>query len=479
MKKFILIILVFLVTFANADTNLNPVRLDSVSEAWLEGNIDKCYSRLLEIYNAKPDSFTVVYNLGYINLLNGNYSQALSFFEQANKINPKYPYVHLNISKIYENSGNLTSAKNVLLLGQKAESDNYEIQLALARVYKKLGKMKDAIELYSSLVDDFDDEIEPRIELASIYRQQKNLKAALQLIESGEDEMADSQSLLEKYKYHRDANEGKEAKQTLLKMYSTYPNVEKLEKYQDTLRMKYHVDQLPEPKKLPEYNFKLDPEEKINYMVEYGFIKLGWMKIRIEDELIINGRKIYHIVFYVDSNPDFDFIISLHHIYESFIDAETLSIVRSRLYTPGENNNFVRMYYFDYDKNSFNSFGIKSDGRFNKIQLDLPNTAQDGTSMLFWARGIVSNKSSGTTIAIINEKYKYAVIDFLDEKEEVEVKNSSVIANKIFAQAKFSGIAGMNGDAHGWFSTDNQSIPLVGKIEIIVGSITVRIDDEK
>ena len=37
----------------------------------------------------------------------------------------------------------------------------------------------------------------------------------------------------------------------------------------------------------------------------------------------------------------------------------------------------------------------------------------------------------------------------------------------------------MNGDAYGWFSIDNQAVPLQGKIEIIVGSITVRIDDEQ
>ena len=65
-----------------------------------------------------------------------------------------------------------------------------------------------------------------------------------------------------------------------------------------------------------------------------------------------------------------------------------------------------------------------------------------------------------------------------DLPSKVEVKGNDVNSRKIFAQAKFSGIAGMNGDAYGWFSTDNQSIPLEGKIEIIVGSITVRVDDE-
>ncbi len=64
--------------------------------------------------------------------------------------------------------------------------------------------------------------------------------------------------------------------------------------------------------------------------------------------------------------------------------------------------------------------------------------------------------------------------------------NKSAIADrsiyedvKIFARAEFKGVAGMNGDAWGWFSSDYRSAPLKGSIEIIVGSITVEVDEEK
>jgi len=458
--------------------NLKPVRHDAITEAWLTRDRESCFNQLLKTYKAHPDSFILAYNLGYLSYLNGQMSQALNYFQEAKKLNPSYPYCHLLISKIYQQSGNIVSANNIIKLGLEIESDNYELQLELARVYSKTENYEEAIQIYLELIDAYEDEFEPRSELAGVYRSQKRFNRATNLLDFSDDEYPESIAILEKYKILRDNKKNGEAKIALMDLLSTYPKSEKYKKYIDTLRINYGVNNPPAAEELVKYNYVLDTHEKLNYMVEYGFITLGWMRVRLEKEMIINGKKVYHIVFYIDSNPKYDFIISLHPIYESYIDAESLSAVQSRLYTPDGESNLVRMYYFDYEKNEFTSYRVKQDGRFELFMKDLPNAAQDGTSMLYLARGLVSNKSSGTTVVVVNEKYKYAIIKYLDETEEIEVNGEDVKALKIFAQAKFSGIAGMNGDAYGWFSKDNQAVPLEGKIEIIVGSITVRVDNE-
>lgn len=475
-KLIFLLILLNITAYSQRDLKL--VRHDAITESWLAGDRESCYNKLVQAYKSYPDSFIISYNLGYLNLLDGKLSRALSFFQDAKKLNPEYPYTYLMISKIYQQSNNIVSANTVLHTGLKYDSDNYELQLQLARVYKITENFDEAIQIYSKLIDEYEDEFEPRSELASIYRAQKRYNRAANLLDFSSEEYPESIAVLEKYKLYRDSKNEEEAKKALLILLSTYPNSSKFQKYVDTLKINYGVNDPPEPEKFVQYKYQLDPSEKLNYMVEYGFLTLGWMKVRLEKEIIINGKKVYHIVFYIDSNPDFDFIISLHPIYESYIDAETLSAVRSRLYTPEGEDTYLRMYYFDYDKNIFTSYCIKNDGRYVLLSKDLPNAAQDGTSMLYLARGLVSNKISGTTVVVINEKFKYAVIKFLNETEEVDVNGEDVNALKIFAQAKFSGVAGMNGDAYGWFTTDNQSVPLEGKIEIIVGSITVRIADE-
>jgi tetratricopeptide (TPR) repeat protein len=478
MNKF-LFFLIFLSTVAFSQENLNPVRHDAITEAWLTRDTESCFNKLIEAYKSYPDSFVLAYNLGYLSFLDGKMSQALDYFQDAKNLNPEYPYNYLMISKIYQQSGNLVSSNNVLQFGLEIESDNYDLLLELARISNKTDNTEKAIQIYSDLVQEYEDKFEPRVELTSIYRSQNKLDEAKSLLSFGDDEYPESIAVLEKYKTFRDRKDNGEAKITLLELLETYPNSEKFQKYIDTLQINYGMTNPPPPDKSLKYNYVLDPKEELNYLVEYGFLTLGWMKVRLEKEMIINGKKVYHIVFYIDSNPKYDFIISLHPIYESYIDAETLSAVRSRLYTPDGESNLVRMYYFDYGKNEFNSYRVKQDGRFELLNKDLPNAAQDGTSMLYLARGLVSNKSTGTTVVVVHEQYKFAVIDYLDESEEIEINDNDVITQKIFAQAKFSGIAGMNGDAYGWFSQDNNAVPLQGKIEIIVGSITVRIDDEK
>jgi len=471
---FIFFILI-LITCSNADS-LKPVRLDDISEAWLKGDLDNCYTKLQSIYQANRDSLVIVYNLGYINYLQGRETQALSFFEKAKKIDPSYHSVHLVISKIYEHQNKLADATDIIVEALKTDQENYDLQMRLASLYQKTGKIDEAIQKYTAIIEEYEDSLEPQIELVKLYRKQKNFFYASKILKQNLDEIPEREYLLEKYKFFRDIKDSKSAKNALLNLCSFYPFSEDIKKYQDSLRINYESNFYPENTDAPKYNFKFDSNEKLNYLVEYGFIKLGWLKVRVENELMINGRKVYQVVFYVDSNPNFDFIISLHHIYESFIDAENLNAVQSRLYTPDGEDNLVRMYYFHYEINKFLCYAIKPDGRYTFITKDLPNATQDGTSMLFWARGLVSNKTDGKSVVVINEEFKYAVIDFLNKREKVEVVDKDVNSEKIFAQAKFTGIAGMNGDAFGWFSMDNQAVPLQGKIKIFVGSITVSVD---
>ena len=77
---------------------------------------------------------------------------------------------------------------------------------------------------------------------------------------------------------------------------------------------------------------------------------------------------------------------------------------------------------------------------------------------------------------VIDEEYKFGHITYLKEKEEVDIGEDEIEAIKIFARAEFEGIAGMNGDAWGWFSPGDY-VPLMGKIRILLGSITIKMDD--
>jgi hypothetical protein len=246
----------------------------------------------------------------------------------------------------------------------------------------------------------------------------------------------------------------------------------------DTLSIKYGIDDPQIDNAIPEYKFTFQPDESVNYEVAYGFITLGWVKVRAGKPVYMKGKKVYPVRFFINSNPDFGMLLSLHQIYESYIDAETMNAVRTRMYTPGDSHYLAKIYDFNYDQNMLDIQIVYADGRFGTLKKLLPSKAQDGVSMLYFARGVVSNESGGTTTVVIDEEYKYGYITYLNEMEEIDVADEEVNAIKIFARADFSGIAGMNGDAWGWFAPGPSFLPIQGKVSILIGSITISLDPD-
>ena len=329
------------------------------------------------------------------------------------------------------------------------------------------------------VLENDDDNVLALTGLAKIYRVKGKFEEAKYLLEGNPNLYPEALILHEKAKLSGALGKNAERRKFLTQIILDYPNSQTWSHIRDTLKTLYNLDSLPAPEPLSTYTYKIDPNEELDYKVSYGPMTLGWLKVRIKKPETIDGNIVYPIIFFVDTNPSYGFIMSLHHIYESYIDPVTLNAVKSRLYTPGSDDFLVRVYYYSYDINKFETYAMTEEGRFQYIVKDLPRKVQDSTSMLYFARGLVSDKRSGVTAVVIDEEYKYGHIKFLNETEPITVNGKEIQSLKIFARAEFEGIAGMNGDAWGWFAPDEQAMPLKGNVEIIVGSISLEVDEEK
>jgi tetratricopeptide (TPR) repeat protein len=470
-------ILLIISCFAESEQELP--RFSSDREAWLENDVAAALASILPQAKSPDASVVTLYNTGYLFFLQGDNSKSFSFLQQALQKDLAYPYSYLILSRIYKQSGNALGAITQLKRGLKYHPDNYRLLIDLGEAYQLLGDLDQAEQTYLHIVDKYEEKIEPRIALSSIYRSQNRLQEAKEILDNNDSLYPECTLLIEKAHVYRALGNHKDASNVLIQMCQDYPNSQWIQAYRDTLRNVYNISEVAQAVTYAPYKYKLKPGESLEYKVKYGFITLGWLKIHMKEAVIINGKTVYPIIFYIDSNPSFDFMISLHHIYESYIEAESLNAIRTRLYTEGDEIYLARVYNFDYDQSRFQALIIYSDGRFAKVEKDLPSMAQDGTSMLYFARGIVSNNSGGSTTVVIDEEYKFGHITFLNEREEIDVRDEEVQATKIFARAEFKGIAGMNGDAWGWFSVDGEFVPLKGKVKILLGSITVSVDDEE
>jgi tetratricopeptide (TPR) repeat protein len=372
-----------------------------------------------------------------------------------------------------EDKNNLTGARNHLETGLKEDDNNYLLRLEYARVLQKSGQLERAQKAYENLLDDFEDRIEVKVGLASLYRQQKKYQKANDLLSKELANNPESAVMIERAKIFRDMGDSKAAAEILMQILREYPNSQELMHYKDTLSLVYNINDVPDPIPLPEFKFTIEPSESVNYAVTYSFIKLGWVRVRMRPPEKIMNKQAYPVTFYVNSNPAFSFLISLHHVYESYIDVQTMNAIYSRLYTPGGDEYLVRSYWFDYDHGKFYACIIFEDGRFHFVEKHLPRRVQDSTSLLYYARGIVSNHSNGLITVVIDEEYKFGYITYLDEKETISINDQDIETTKIFARADFEGVAGMNGDAWGWFLPRDTYMPLQGKFTIIVGSIYI------
>jgi len=477
--KFYLLLLVCLTPLFSQDKPFEVVRFSAEKEAWLNKNIDKAIELLLPQAKASTANAVTFYNLGYMYYLRGKTGEALNYLQKSIEKDANYPYPYLVTARIYRKSGNLLGALTQLRRGLATNSKNYDLLLEAGSIYFALKKIEEAEQIFLQLINSAEEKAAPRIGLAKIYRGRQEFNRALEILGREKDIYPESELLLEKAHIQNAAAKENAARDIYVRLYQEYPYAPEMQIYRDTLRIRFGIEDINPKPVLKKYRYKIQPDESLDYTVKYGFITLGWLNIRMLPAKIIDGRTVYPIQFFVNSNPSFDFMLSLHHIYESYIDAETMNAIQTRLYTPGNEKYIVRNYFFEYKNSRFIAHTICSDNRFERVEKLLPQMAQDGTSMLYFARGLVSNQMNGTTTVVIDEEYKYGHITYLNEREEVDVGDREINAIKIFARAEFEGIAGMNGDAWGWFSPDDQAVPLMGKIKIILGSISVEMDENK
>jgi thioredoxin-like negative regulator of GroEL len=473
------IVLVLFMVISGGTQILNePVRLDPEKEAWLTGDEKNALSLLLT--RAQSPDFNQIdcYNLGYLYYLEKNFTQAQAYLQKCLAQRSDFASAHLILAKIFQEKGDLQRAVVQLKTGLQGNADDYKLRLEFARIQQKAGQLDRAEKIFLDLLDDYENKIELRVALAALYRQMKKYDQAKELLDNDLVNNPESSVMIERANIYRAMGELDKARDILIEIYHEYPNSQYLQTYADTLSQVFKVKEIPPPSPMPAYTYKIQPDEALDYKVSYSFITLGWVKMRMKPAEKIGNKLAYPVLFYINSNPGIDFLISLHHVYESYIDSSTMNAIRSRLYTPGATDYLVRTYDFDYENGKFYAHIIYPDGRYDYVEKHLPRRAQDSTSILYFARGVVSNNSGGIMTVVIDEEYKFGNITYLNETEKLNVAGQKTDAVKIFAHANFQGVAGMNGDAWGWFSTDGLFKPLFGQFKIIVGSISISVDDK-
>lgn len=216
--------------------------------------------------------------------------------------------------------------------------------------------------------------------------------------------------------------------------------------------------------------------EELVYNVRYGFIDLGQVKIVITHGVRTSSYTAFQGKAVIDSYPKVPFV-DLHAIYESLID----SAVFARFFVgklKDKDHWDMSRYTFDYDRNrvlievaDFDTVVTKRD------TLAITTRYHDGLSLFFYARDQLFSHQKVNVPTLIKEEKVMTYIDFKGERSSVEVEGIDYPIDVVGfdGRADFVGIFGLTGGFEGWFSNDEARVPIMAKMKVLIGSVTIEL----
>lgn len=232
-----------------------------------------------------------------------------------------------------------------------------------------------------------------------------------------------------------------------------------------------------------EPKLKLKVGEQLIYKVKYTFLTLGSLKFEILGRDTIDERPVYDCILYIDSNPSLPFV-NIHDIYESYIDEDIYSR-RFKAWEKESGYTLYTQYEMDYENQQVHIIEKKMTETDTTMKLDsiavldTPRKVQDGLSILFFARAMAKADRPMSAPVFAYNELKYTFINFTGKREKVEVDDVKYKAYYLDGFLKFVGIAGVKEGFKGWFSPDEQSVPLKAHMEAFIGHVTLELESHK
>ncbi len=218
--------------------------------------------------------------------------------------------------------------------------------------------------------------------------------------------------------------------------------------------------------------------EELTYNVSYAFIDLGQVRLKVVEKIQKEGRTLYRAMAYIDSYKGVP-LVDLHTTYESLI-SESLYARWFRARLKVEDQQWRKFIYdFDYPSgNVYVEVGLeKSDTVERRDTLKVNSLYQDGLSLFFLARGMVSSTKGMTVPVIVNEKKASTYLDFKNERQSQKIDAVDYPIDVVYfdGRADFVGIFGLTGDFEGWFSNDAAHVPVLAKMKVLIGNVRLEL----
>lgn len=205
--------------------------------------------------------------------------------------------------------------------------------------------------------------------------------------------------------------------------------------------------------------------ERMEYEVRFGRLKVGNAHMEVVALEHLRGRPAWHTAFWVQGG---NFLYRVNDVYESWIDAETLSSLRFVQELQEGGRNTTRKYDIYPERAVF----IQTNKKDPKEEKSVPQPLDDG-SFLYFIR---------TIPLVVGETYDFNRYFRPDRnpvrikvlrKERIRVPAGTFNAIVIQPVIKTKGIFSENGHAEIWLSDDDRHVMLQLKSRLSFGSLNL------
>jgi len=221
--------------------------------------------------------------------------------------------------------------------------------------------------------------------------------------------------------------------------------------------------------------------EELEYRVSYSFFSIGTIRIRVVDREEKDGKAVYRALALIDSNPSLSWLVDLHIRFLSEIDENIFSYMWISDDSSNHQVTFQR-FQFDYDSSRvYNEKGKKLPSGVRIVEsvdtLSINGRCQDGLSLYFFARENVRQKNRMRVPTLIEKKQEYTDFNFMNKRTGVEVDaiDYPVEVVAFDGEAEYVGVFGLTGGFRGWFSNDEARVPILARMNVILGSIKIQL----
>ncbi len=221
--------------------------------------------------------------------------------------------------------------------------------------------------------------------------------------------------------------------------------------------------------------------EELTYVVKYSVMNLGEVRIKVKDKKTVNGKTFYVTNAYIDSYSGIPFV-DLHQIYESYLDQNLYSDYFKALILGDEYTSYTE-YNFNYKKSQIH---VKK-GKVNPPQVwtdsitSVDKKYQDGLSIFYYARMNTGHNKSEKVPSFVTEDKVYTKLNFYNKTEGVSIDgvDYDIACVKLDGETDFISVFGLTGYFEGWFTADEAAVPVIAKMKVIIGNITLELKSWK